>query len=330
MDRGVPGVLLNPRHLRPWQLGIIRDVRRSQAFDFGHQFAWDTDGPVPATTFLSVYALSSPITPVPEPATLTLLFSALLELGVVYLRRRGANTKRQIMFGKTMVRALMAAALAATMFGGAAMADVILSEYETTPGNTYQIAFVTDGTITGTSGSESTYNSFVQSQASALTGIIPASTTWSAITSTYDGTTYMPAAANAPTFSGVPIYNTAGQQVLDSGGDLYYTDQLLSNPIQYDQYGNELQTGVWTGGNPVVFEGGLGYPYPFGTEIYGQTPFTNSAWYDAGPAYPSDTLSLYALSSEITVTPEPASLTLLGPALLGLGIVYLRRRGAKA
>ena len=29
-------------------------------------------------------------------------------------------------------------------------------------------------------------------------------------------------------------------------------------------------------------------------------------------------------------TPEPATLTLLGTALLGLGVVYLRRRGAKA
>jgi uncharacterized protein YjiK len=32
----------------------------------------------------------------------------------------------------------------------------------------------------------------------------------------------------------------------------------------------------------------------------------------------------------ITPTPEPATLTLLGSALLGLGFVYLRRRSAKA
>ena len=33
---------------------------------------------------------------------------------------------------------------------------------------------------------------------------------------------------------------------------------------------------------------------------------------------------------EITAVPEPATLTLLGSALLGLGVVYLRRRGAMA
>ena len=38
----------------------------------------------------------------------------------------------------------------------------------------------------------------------------------------------------------------------------------------------------------------------------------------------------YAISSPITVVPEPTTVTLLFPALLGLGLVYLRWRGAKA
>jgi hypothetical protein len=38
----------------------------------------------------------------------------------------------------------------------------------------------------------------------------------------------------------------------------------------------------------------------------------------------------FSFSGSPVATPEPATLTLLGSALLGLGVVYLRRRGAKA
>ena len=85
------------------------------------------------------------------------------------------------MFGKTMVRGLLATALvAATMCAGEATAQVILPK-GLPPGSEYQLAFVTDGVTTGESALPSYYNTFVQQQASALDGIVPGDTTWDAI-----------------------------------------------------------------------------------------------------------------------------------------------------
>ena len=143
------------------------------------------------------------------------------------------------MFDKTMVRGLLAVALAGTVFGGTAMADVILPTQEqlSALGATqYQIAFVTSDTMDGTNGSESTYNTLAATDAAKDPTLNNLGASWTAITTT----TTMDASVNAPTYSGVPIFNTQGQLILPDGSYLYtfYGTNPLNHPINYDESGS--------------------------------------------------------------------------------------------
>ena len=230
------------------------------------------------------------------------------------------------MFEKAMVRGLAAAALAATMLGGSAMASFI-PPFGLAPGSKYQIAFVTADTTSGTSGLESYYNNFVTEEAAPLTAVLPSGTTWSAITSTYDGTSYYNAIDNAPTHPGVPIYNTAGQLVSDGTG---WFNIPLPHPIDYTQLGILSYEETFTGTDG---DGDADPTYALGSlpnHLCGYSGYVvDSYWLDHDVFSSGAHFQVYALSSPITV-PEPTTLALLGAAVLGLAAVYLRRRGAKA
>ena len=191
------------------------------------------------------------------------------------------------------------------------------------PGSEYQLIFVSAGAtdVTATNTNISSYNSFVTAQA-ALDPSLP-SATWTIVGST--GT--VEAYANAPNLivdgSYLPVYNTQGIEVqgpdfvagLYSGGD-------LQSPVQYDQFGRSALGTVFTG----IGGGPLG---AIDVVEYGDA-YSLREWASAGVEpveYGVTTGSVYALSSAITVpTPEPATITLLGSALLLIGGVQFARR----
>ena len=224
---------------------------------------------------------------------------------------------------KMIVRGLSVAALAATMFAGTAMAG-FTAPTGLAPGSKYQIFFVTSDGTTATSLNIADYNAFVQYEA-GLDPMLP-SATWTAVASTptFD-------AINASPTTNYPIYDTRGD-LLEPGFLELFTDGSFGGP-DYDQNGKAViaDTQVWTGS----YSSGLSYTdYALGSSLYTAEGEIDGPydWFCSGANYIEDLFPLYAVSTPITVAsvPEPATLTLLGSALLGLGVVYLRRRRAKA
>ena len=256
------------------------------------------------------------------------------------------------MFNQFTMRGLSALALAITVLAGGATADIILPT-GLPPGSQFQIAFVTADTIDAFGGGESTYNTFVASEVNASPTLASLGVAWTAITTTRDGTD---ACDNAPTYAGVPIYDTQGN-LLSATGMLYLVWNTnwpygwaggLDSPIMANQFGVSIASGtsVWTGSNPDGRKDVTPGSEPLGALQMGDTsnymamvavPGASDRiyWMTAGGdnfAYYGTTIyhPVYALSSRITVAPEPGTLVLLGMATLGLGLVHLRRRSPTA
>ena len=131
--------------------------------------------------------------------------------------------------------ALVAFALSATQV----MAGLVLPT-GLAPGSAYQIIFIAQNPIHGTSSNIADYNAWAMSQAAQDTSL--PNTTWNAVVSTNT----VNANVNAPSAPGVPIYDTQGELVASGATGLYTSNLLL--PILYNQNGDAIfDDSIWTG-----------------------------------------------------------------------------------
>jgi hypothetical protein len=225
-------------------------------------------------------------------------------------------------------RMLMVGLLGCTTGYGAA---IFTTPTGLTPGTQYQLAFVTDDGFDATSSTISDYNTDVTSEA-ALNSTLAAFDTANGVTWKVIGsTTSVDADVNAPS-TGL-VYTLNDVEVAGSG---LYGGSLLS-PIDIDQNGNVLSDDVWTGSNTAgTAAGGINDLGQTFTEV-GESGLATGGWIAAFNGTESDNgLSLYALSSVITVpsssssVPEPGTAALTaGAAFFLFGFSRLRRRSAR-
>lgn len=179
------------------------------------------------------------------------------------------------------------------------------------PGDEYQIVFVTEGGRDALSSNIQDYNAFVQAEAERP-GALTASwaVQWNAIASTPE----VDARDNAPVT--VPLFALDGTFVALGAPDLW--DGSLTGRIWHTQFGPRVpDRTVWTGSIP----NGLGANgYELGSEMVrtGNSFFGNSFWLSTrdistvqlSPDQPPILVehALYAVSEILTVVPEPDSL----------------------
>lgn len=164
-------------------------------------------------------------------------------------------------------------------------------------GEPYQLLIVTAGERDATSPDIEHYNQFVSQE--ALTGVnwgLPANASWRAVAST----PAVDASTNAPTYHGIPIYNSAGKRVANGQSDLW--DGSLDTGVAYDQNGEYLADGVWTG---TLWSGAGWGSVTLGDDSKkstgGWSTKTNENWIGLNMIQPqSRGFHLYGLSSVVT------------------------------
>jgi hypothetical protein len=206
------------------------------------------------------------------------------------------------------------------------------------PGTQYRLVFITSTTTEAMSSDISYYNTFVTDVADAVPTLADLGATWTAIASTGsdDAETNIGTGASG-------IYNLGGQEVA-LNTDALFVSNLLS-PFGYDQNGDLAANDsfgvlVWTGTLPTgASDGGFSLGGDQTQNLAGLASSTSpgvinsaglvttSGWLTAGSSYYGDSLPLYAISSELTVSasssPEPNTTVLI---ILGAATLIIMRR----
>lgn len=224
---------------------------------------------------------------------------------------------------RNQVARLSFAAFIALACPASLLATVILPNLP--PGSQYEILFITLDSHTPASTDIGTYNDFVAAEAN-LSPVLHNLTLqqgiqWHAVAST----STINAIVNAPDGI-VDIYNTQGIKLATAANGIY-NNGLLS-PVQFNQFGSTEVTQAYTGSTIIG-----GPEDVLGTDqaTFGDSGETGTRWIDEGWVnFPAGFgKPFYALSSPITVVPEPSSLVLFGVGAFGLFAFTRRRRQPK-
>jgi len=202
-----------------------------------------------------------------------------------------------------------------------------------TPGDTYQLVFMTSNRTVGTSSDIGDYNAFVQAaadaagigQGSTVLGVDAPNISWTAIGST----STVNARDNALVVG--QVFNLAAEVVATSFTDMW--DGTLQNAIVYTEFGgggdgvNGAHTGSFADGTRDI--NCLGCQ---GTVRVGLRGQTDTLWLHFNTIGALTPLPIYALSevldytgTPINVIPEPSTALLLGLGLTGLAAKGRRR-----
>ena len=194
------------------------------------------------------------------------------------------------------------------------------------PGDSYRLAFVTRSDSDAISSNIADYNSFVQGLADAKTELASLGATWKAIASTPTVSARDNTNTNPNVEAGVPIFLLNDTKLVDDNADLW--DGSLDLAFNITKGGSEMP------GNPItVWSGTQSDGTSLGTSALGGSDSlvgignfqsTGSSWINTSSASKGVLLPFYAISSVLTVVPEPTTSGLAISAMVLLG-AYRRR-----
>jgi hypothetical protein len=239
------------------------------------------------------------------------------------------NVSRKLGITLAGVLALLIAAGFSSTFG-----SIVIVPPGLNPGDTYRLAFVTDGGTYATSSDIAYYNAFVTSEALAVTALADLGTTWAVIGSTATLSAKANTGTDPSLLLGVPIFGLDGVKIVDNNIDLW--DGTLDTGIHVTPTGANLPTGgsiaVWTGTDYQT--GGAsnnGVLGAINSVAFGAPGWTDFRWTEGGSnAGWATTEGLYGMSGLLVapaVAPEPDSAILFATGILALALQ--RRTGRR-